>query len=91
MQRFDCKGAKDYAFKISVTAVLRDRGDEARSVLMAELQQMLDKKACHRVCTNDLTSNERKAVIRSSIFLNDKFTASGDFDKIKTRLVAGGD
>ncbi len=86
-----CKGAKDYAFKISITAALRDRGDEARSVIMAELQQMLDKKVWHGVRTNGLTSNERKAVIRSSMFLKDKFTASGVFDKIKARLVAGGD
>ena len=91
VQRLDCKGAKDYAFKISITAALRDRGDEARSVIMAELQQMLDKKVWHGVRTNDLTTNERKAVIRSSMFLKDKFTASGVFDKIKARLVAGGD
>jgi hypothetical protein len=69
VQRIDCKGAQDYAFIISVTAAPRDRGDESRSVIMAELQEMLENKVWHKVCTNDLTSNERKAVIRSSMFL----------------------
>lgn len=32
-----------------------------------------------------------KKVIRSSMFLTEKFTASGEFDKLKARLVAGGD
>ncbi len=91
VQRFGCKGANDYAFKISITAALRGCGDEAISVIMAELQQKLDTKVWHGVRTNGLTSNERKAMIRSSIFLKDKYTAFGVFDKIKARLVAGGD
>ena len=34
---------------------------------------------------------QRRAIIRSSIFLKGKNSASGAFDKFKTRLVAGGD
>jgi hypothetical protein len=41
--RSDCKGNQDFAFKISVSAALRDREDEARPVIMTELQQMVDK------------------------------------------------
>jgi hypothetical protein len=89
--RSNCKDAQDYAFKISVNAALRERGDEARPVIMAELQQMIDKKVWHAVHTFDLTALERKAVIRSSMFLKDKYMASGMFDKFKARLVAGGD
>jgi len=89
--RSDCKDAQDYAFKISVRAALRDREDEARPVIMAELQQMVDKNVWHGVHSTDLTVAERKAVIRSSMFLKDKYMASGAFDKLKARLVAGGD
>ena len=87
--RSDCKGNQDFAFKISVSAALRDRGDEARAVIMAELKQMVDKGVWHGVHIADLDSLERKAVIRSSMFLKDKFAASGAFDKMKARLVAG--
>jgi len=33
---------KDFAFKILVNAALRDRGDEARLVIVAELKQLMD-------------------------------------------------
>lgn len=89
--RSDCRDAQDYAFKISVRAALRDREDEARPVIMAELKQMVDKKVWHGVHSTSLTHVERKAVIRSSMFLKDKYMASGAFDKLKARLVAGGD
>ncbi len=38
-----CKGAQDYAFKISVNAALRERRDEARPLIMAELKQIIAK------------------------------------------------
>ncbi len=43
VDRSDCKCNHDFAFKISVSAALRDRGDEARLVIMAELQQKSSK------------------------------------------------
>ncbi len=88
--RSDCKDTQDYAFKISAKAALRDREDEARPVIMAELQQIVDKNVCHGVHSTDLSVAERKAVIRSSMFLKDTYMASGAFDKLKARLVAGG-
>jgi hypothetical protein len=63
--------------KISVNAALRDRGDEARPVTMLELQQLLDKKVWQAVRTFDLTALEHRILIRSSMFLKDKYMASG--------------
>jgi hypothetical protein len=37
-----------------------------------------------------LTAEERKSIIPSSIFLKEKFKPSGEFDKLKARLVARG-
>ena len=91
MLRYNCKGAQDHAFKVSVNAALTERGDESRSLIMAELQQLIDKKEWHAVHTFDLTALGRKAVTRSSMFLKDKYTASGVFYKFKARLAAGGD
>lgn len=80
-----------FAFKMSVRAAMRDRGEEAKPVIEAELQQMLDKGVWHAVKTSSLSVAARKAIIRSTMFLKDKWTASGLFDKFKARLVAGGD
>ena len=82
---------KTFAFVVSVRAAMRDRREEAEPVVDAEMKQMLDKKVWHPVRLRDLSREERKSVIRSSMFMKDKFTPSGQFEKYKARLVAGGD
>ena len=78
------------AFTISVRAALRERRDEATPVIMAELKQMLDKNVWHGVHISSFTPSQRSAIIRSSMFLEDKYLASGAFERFKARLVAGG-
>jgi hypothetical protein len=81
----------EYAFKMSVKAAMRDRPKDALPVIESELQQMHDKLVWHGVHLRNLTKQQRKAIIRSSVFLKDKYLASGAFEKFKARLVAGGD
>ena len=81
---------RDFAFTMSVKAAMRDRGPEAEAVIVAELQQMVDKNVWHPIHAQGLSSKERRAIIRSSMFLKDKYLASGAFEKFKARLVAGG-
>ncbi len=70
---------------------MRDRPKEALPVIEAELHQMHDKQVWYEVRMRDLTKQQRKAIIRSSMFLKDKSFASGTFENFKARLVAGGD
>ena len=55
-------------------------------MMMAEL-----KGVWHGIKTSSLSKSARDAIIRCSMFLKDKWTAAGLFDKFKARLVAGGD
>jgi hypothetical protein len=48
---------------------------------------MIDKKVWRPVIVSDLTTEERRSIIPSSIFLKEKYKPSGEFDKVKARLV----
>ena len=80
-----------FAFKMSVKAAMRDRPKEALPVIETELRKMYNKTVWHGVHLRDLTKTQRCTIIRSSMFLKDKYFASGAFEKFKARLVAGGD
>jgi hypothetical protein len=62
----------EFAFKISVRMAMRDRPEEARPVIMAELEQMVHKRVFHIVHLRNLSEDQRKQVIRSSMLLKDK-------------------
>jgi hypothetical protein len=55
-----------------------------------EIRQIDEKKVWHPRAIESLTHKQLKKIIRSSLFLKEKFTAVGDFEKLKARLVAGG-
>jgi hypothetical protein len=76
---------------VSVRDALRTQGDEAKRVMLKELKQMVDRKVFRPVHRTTLTEPERKSTIRSSMFLKAKYHTDGTFDKLKARLVAGGD
>jgi hypothetical protein len=79
-----------FALAMSLRAALHERGEEARPVIMDELQQMVDKRVWSYVDVRSLSTAESRAIIRSSMFLKDKYLSSGAFQKFKARLVAGG-
>jgi len=81
---------KEYCFKISVRAALRERGPAAEQAILSEMQQMLDRRVWHGVRKRDLTSDQVRKVLRIVTFLKDKYTAQNIFDKFKARLCADG-
>ena len=88
---YDGDGADwgDYVLNLSVNEALRTRGDAALSVIEKELKQMIDKKVWGPVDVNGLSGEEKHRIFRSSMFLKEKFLASGEFEELKARLVAG--
>ena len=76
---------------ISVRDALRTKGDEARRVILLELKQMLDRGVFRPVHRARLSDVQIRSVIRSSMFIKAKYLPDGRFDKLKARLVAGGD
>jgi histone deacetylase 1/2 len=77
---------KDYVYNISVKKALATMPKAIKSIYK-ELVQMVDKKVFQGVKP---TFKHQKKVIKSFLFLKEKFTAAGVFDKLKSRLVAGG-
>ena len=76
---------------ITVKNALKTRGVEAERVIQKELSQMIYKKVWQPVHLSSLNGTDRTRIIRSQMFLKEKFLPSGVFEKLKARLVAGGD
>ena len=79
------------AFKVSIQQSKKIYGEDiTNNVLRAELTQLVQKQVCKGVYWDYLTEEERSSTIRCSVFLKEKFKPDGSFDKLKARLVAGG-
>jgi hypothetical protein len=75
---------------MSVKTALREHPITAKKAIIAELQQMINMKVWVPVHKWKLTADEIKRIIRSNMICNEKFLPSGLFERIKSRLVAGG-
>ena len=83
-------GSSEHVMNISVKEALRSRGAEAERVILKELSQMIDKKVWTPIRMGVLTSTEKRGIIHSQMFLKEKHLPTGVFEKLKARLVAGG-
>jgi hypothetical protein len=88
-QRYDT--AYDWnLMNLSVSAAMKNFGDVAKQACMAELLQLFrEKRALTPVRKEDLTEEQRKSIIRSHMFLAEKYE-DGKFIKMKGRVVADG-
>ena len=75
---------------MSVKSAIAEHGKAAEESVKKELQQMIDKKVWHPVVKSDLNNKQQSSIIRSSMFLKEKFDSTGKFEKLKARLVANG-
>jgi len=79
------------AFHVTCASAFRQYGPEAKQVAMAELSQLHEMGTWTPIRISDLTPAQRRSIVRSSLFFKEKFKPGGEFDRLKARLVAGGD
>jgi hypothetical protein len=79
---------ESYVFNISVAQGLQRHGKHAVTSIETELSQMINKGVWEPVRYQQVPRGS--SIIPSFIFLKEKYDASGNFIKIKSRLVAGG-
>ena len=81
---------KAYGLHISLRRARIKFNAKADEAALAELSQLHRKTVWELVHFKDLNRAQRRRIIRSSLFLKEKFTSAGIFDKLKARPVAGG-
>ena len=79
-----------FNYHMSVKQALKSYGDKAVGSLCKEMLQMHEKGVWQGVHFSSLTDAERRGIIRSRMFLKMKYLSTGEEDKLKARLVAGG-
>jgi hypothetical protein len=78
-------------YRLSVQKALKKNEAASKKSILKELRQIVDKDVWEVIDKAKLTKVQLKKAIRSSMFLKEKFTSDGEFEKLKARLVAGGD
>ena len=81
---------REYGLHMSVGKATKLYGDAAKRAAMKELKQMIEKEVWTYVDKNSLSKRKYKTILRSSMFLKEKYLANGQLEKLKARLVAGG-
>jgi hypothetical protein len=75
-----CRYGTEATMKASVSEAFCARGEAAQSVIMAELQSMTTRRVWTVVHSHSLSYTEQSRVIRSSMFLKEKFLPIGEFN-----------
>jgi hypothetical protein len=84
------KTHSQFGFHVSIkkaTEIFGDRGTEA---IKNEISHMIQKDVFEGIHTKDLSAEETKGIINSHMFIKMKYKPDGSEDKVKARLVAGG-
>jgi hypothetical protein len=79
-----------YIFNMKIEEAMKVRPEEAEQSILNELKSIHGKGVIQGVKINDLTPVERKSILPSKLFLKEKFSPGGEFEKLKSRLVGGG-
>ena len=86
----NCATDSIYGLKLSISEGFSQHGFEAVMSTVKEIRQMIDEDVWEGVDSRTLSAESWKTIISSMLFLKEKFSPSGEFIKLKSRLVAGG-
>ena len=76
---------------MTVKEALISQGEAALKEIVREMSNIhIDRKGFKPIKYNELTVDQQKRIISSKLFLENKYYADGEFEKIKAHLVAGG-
>ena len=82
---------KNRVFMATVKSAVKMHGRAALISMLKEIKSIaVDKAAFIPVNPRHLSYDEMKRIIPSFLFLKEKFDPNGNFEKLKSRLVAGG-
>ena len=79
-----------HCLHISVQKAMKTNSESTMNAVEKEIKQMLDKKVFKPVRYKDIPLAYRCKTIRTFMFMKEKYRPDGTFDKMKARLVAGG-
>jgi hypothetical protein len=79
-----------YCMNMTVKQGLAQFGDVATDSIVKEMSQCVDKDVFQGEFYDQLSPEEKKSIITSNMFLKEKFLADGMFEKLKSRIIAGG-
>jgi len=66
-------------------------GDDGRKAIEDEIIQIMDMEVLEPVYASHLSKSERWEALRTRLFVKVKYLSSGIIDKVKARIVCGGD
>jgi len=90
LRDLDSSHRREYGFHMTPEQAIDKLGIIGKRSVAKEVKQLLERKSWYGVHLSNIPEAERKRIIPCKMFVKEKFTASGAFDKIKSRLVAGG-
>lgn len=77
--------------RLTIKKAMAKNPDATVASVVKEFRQLIDKGVWTVLRKANLAKGQLRSAIRSSMFLKEKYDAAGVFDKLKARLVAGGD
>ena len=81
---------RTFSLNMTISQGIRKLGYAAIDSIVKEMIQLSDLDVLEGMRIEDLSTEQRSRIISSSMFLKEKYTADGIFEKVKARLVAGG-
>jgi hypothetical protein len=79
-----------HALSISIRQAMTKNEQAAIAALKKELQQMIVLDVWEAISRNDVPLEERNKIVPSHVIFKEKYLPSGEFEKLKARLVADG-